>query len=204
MSKARDLADAGHIDALSAGRATYGGTADVITITTGLSLAALTTGMEIRFRATAVNTGATTINVDGIGAVTALTITGAALPYGYIRTDVDTVARYNGASWVLNRQIQTGATANGTWTRFENGVQTCRINRLLSPINLTNAVTTWYYPALFINTDITVTTVPNGNSGQFAQHYLLNTGPTVSSVSLLQSNAANSYGYYIHATGFWY
>ena len=190
--------------ALVAGRATYGGTADVITITTGLSLAALTTGMEIRFRATAVNTGATTINVDGIGAATALTITGAALPSDYIRTDVDTVARYNGASWVLNRQMQTGTSANGTWTRFEDGVQTCRISRLLSGNNATNGVTTWSFPALFSGTDITVTTVPNGNGGQFAQHYVLNTGPTVSNVSLLQSNAANTYGYYIHATGFWY
>ena len=114
---------------LVAGTATYGGTADVITITTGLSLAALTTGMEIRFRATAANTGATTINVDAIGAVAALTVTDAALPADYIRTDVDTVIRYNGTNWIASRQVEHGSNANGDYSRWENGVQICtRVN----------------------------------------------------------------------------
>ena len=106
---------------LVAGTATYGGTADVITITTGLSLAALTTGMEIRFRATAANTGATTINVDAIGAVAALTITDAALPATYIRTDVDTVIRYNGTNWIADRQIERGSNANGQYVKWADG-----------------------------------------------------------------------------------
>jgi hypothetical protein len=107
--------------ALVAGTATYGGTADVITITTGLSLAALTTGMEIRFRASAANTGATTINVDAIGAVAALTITDAALPATYIRTDVDTVIRYNGTNWIADRQIERGSNSNGQYVKWADG-----------------------------------------------------------------------------------
>ena len=107
--------------ALVAGTATYGGTADVITITTGLSLTALTTGMEIRFRATAANTGATTINVDAIGAVAALTVTSAALPATYIRTDVDTVIRYNGTNWIADRQIERGSNANGQYVKWADG-----------------------------------------------------------------------------------
>lgn len=82
---------------------TYGGTANAITLTTGLSLSALTTGQEFRFRATSANTAATTINVDGIGALTAKTVTGAALPSGYIRTGIDTVCRYDGTDIIVSR-----------------------------------------------------------------------------------------------------
>jgi hypothetical protein len=118
-------AAAGNFTSAVVGRSVYSGTANAITVTTGLSLAALTTGMEIRFRATAANTGATTINVDGLGAVSALTITGAALVATYIRTDVDTVARYNGTNWICDRQIENGSNGNGKWTRFADGTQFC-------------------------------------------------------------------------------
>ena len=132
---------------LVAGTASYGGTADVITITTGLNLSALTTGMEIRFRATAANTGATTINVDGLGAVTALTITGAALPASYIRTDVDTVIRYNGTNWIADRQVERGTNANGDYTRLADGSQTCYYTGTVNKVSLTYPKT---YPASFI------------------------------------------------------
>lgn len=106
-------------------RATYGGTADAITLTTGASLGSIPTGLLVRFRATNANTGSVTINVDGIGTVSAKTITGGSLPAGYIRTDVDTIAVYDGTSWILDRQIERGSNANGEYVRFADGTQFC-------------------------------------------------------------------------------
>ena len=138
---------------LVAGTATYGGTADVITITTGLSLAALTTGMEIRFRATAANTGATTINVDGISAVTALTITDAALPADYIRTDVDTVIRYNGTNWIADREPELGSNANGEYKRWADGtVQAWFFREAVGDGTTIIPTYTWTLPVAFIIT----------------------------------------------------
>mgnify|MGYP003641775410 CR=1 FL=1 len=91
-------------------RAVYGGTADAITLTTGLGLNVLTVGLEIRFRASAANTGATTINVDGIGVVSAVTSTGSALPAGLIRDDVDTVLLWDGSNLVVVRNQGAATT----------------------------------------------------------------------------------------------
>lgn len=93
---------------------TYGGAADAITLTTayGSTVPALKAGDQFRFRATANNTGATTINVDGLGAIAAITITGVALPAGYVRTDVDSVAVYNGTNFVVSN-IYDGAIGWG-------------------------------------------------------------------------------------------
>lgn len=138
--------------------ATYGGTADVVTLTTGLSLSSLTTGQQFRFRATAANTGATTINVDGIGALTAKTPTGAALPADYIRTDVDTLCTYDGTDMIVSRAVETGSGANGHYTRWEDGTQHCRLN-LFTMTQAGNArcEATWTFPAAFVDTDIAVT-----------------------------------------------
>ena len=97
---------------------TYGGTADVITLTSSNATAvtALTTGMRVRFLATLANTGATTINVDGTGAVSCVTVTGVALPADYIRTDIETEAYYDGTNFVVSRKVESGSNADGEWT----------------------------------------------------------------------------------------
>lgn len=104
---------------------TYSGDANAITVTAGLT--SLTTGMQIRFRATATNTGATTLNLDGLGAKSCRTVTGVALPSSYIRTDVDTIASYDGTYWVIDRQIERGSNSNGEYTRIADGTQICWI-----------------------------------------------------------------------------
>lgn len=106
------------LGATPVGRATYGGTANAITLTSPVALVA---GNQVRFRATAANTGAATIALNGGAAVACRTITGVALPAGYIRTDVDTVATYDGTFWVLDRQIERGSNANGNFVRFADG-----------------------------------------------------------------------------------
>ena len=206
---------------LVAGRATYGGTADVITITTGLSLAALTTGMEIRFRATAANTGATTINVDAIGAVTALTITDAALPADYIRTDVDTVIRYNGTNWIADRQIERGTNANGEYTRWADGTQWAyEMITIGAPSTWSGSsggyyiIGTWTYPIAFAETPYITC---SGDQQQVLASSIANIIMTVrrrtnNSSTAAQwgahevrvSNSANSPRLDLHATGLWY
>lgn len=103
--------------------ATRGGTANAITLTAGFT--SLSVGMQVRFRAAAANTGAATINLDGLGAIACRTITGAALPAGYIRTDADTTATYNGTFWVVDRLVESGGNANGAFLRLADGTQIC-------------------------------------------------------------------------------
>jgi len=103
---------------------TYGGTADAITLTSvnTVALTAVATGDLFRFRATAANTGATTINPDGIVAVACLTVTGVALPANYIRTDVDTVCTYDGTNYIVQRAAETFIDTGWTYERSENGL----------------------------------------------------------------------------------
>jgi len=138
-------------------RATYGGTADAITLTTGLSYTAVTTGQQIRFRATSANTTAATINLDAIGAVACRTVTGVALPASYIRTDVDTVATYDGTFWVLGREIERSSNANGEYVRFADGTQICTatvaetlgVETASGSIFTSPSDITWTYPVAF-------------------------------------------------------
>lgn len=110
-------------------RAAYGGTANAITLTTGAGLTTIPAGLQLRFRATAANTGATTINVDGIGAAPAKTIptdgVWSELPAGYIMTNVDTVIRYSGAGWIVDRVEERHSNANGRYVRRANGELLC-------------------------------------------------------------------------------
>lgn len=101
--------------------ATRGGTANTIMLNTGG--VALATGMQVRWRAAAANTGPVTINVDGQGAIEARTITNVALPAGYIRTDADTVATYDGTRWIVDRAVELVSNANGTFCRDAAGSQ---------------------------------------------------------------------------------
>ena len=107
---------------------TYGGTANAITLTSANLKAGgtLIAGMKFRFKATTTNTGATTISVDGGAATACVTPTGVALPAGFIRTDVVTECEYDGSSFIVSRKVESGSNANGDWTRWEDGTQTCR------------------------------------------------------------------------------
>lgn len=102
------------------------GTANAIVLTTSpasVAQVSLQVGTQVRFRASAANTGATTINWGGTGVKSCRTITGVALPAGYIRTDVDTVATYDGTYFVVQREIERGSNANGLYVRWADGTQ---------------------------------------------------------------------------------
>ncbi len=153
------------IDSLARGFYTYGGTANAITITTGLSLASVPTGFRIQFLATSANTGSATINVDAIGAVTCKTVTGVNLPNGYIRTDVHTEAYYNGTNWIVDRQVEYGSTSDGAYWKYADGVMYCRETQSGVSFNITTADGSNFHSAdrgwTFPNTSFSVQPVVN-------------------------------------------
>lgn len=107
----------GQINALDFGIlfATYGGTANAITLIAS-GVTALFTGLQITFIPTAANTGATTINLNGLGVVAAqpLASIGVALPGGYIVANAPVTAIYNGTVWLIRRNVESRVLINKT------------------------------------------------------------------------------------------
>lgn len=132
----------------------YSGTANAIVLTHGVS--ALVPGVAVRFQAMAANTGATTINLDGLGLRSCRTVTGVALPAGYLRTDTLTEAVYDGTYWVVRRLPERGSNANGDYLRLEDGSQRCRHTLTAVPVTTVvgglyvSASLNWTFPATFV------------------------------------------------------
>lgn len=152
---------------------TAGGTANAITL--GYGMPSLVAGQQVRFRAVASNTGATTINLDGLGAIACRTVTGVALPSGYIRTGVDTIATYDGTFWVVDRAVERGSNANGSWIRHADGRQECwhigfgdTTTDAVGGIFRSAAEASWTFPVAFSLTDDIVVSVSARNAGRFA------------------------------------
>lgn len=137
------------------------GTPNAVLLTYGQS--ALVVGQQVRFRAINANTGATTINLDGLGAIACRTVTGVALPAGYIRTGVETVATYDGTFWVVDRMVERGSNANGEWVRYADGRQECKHSGFgatsedpVGSIFRSVGEATWTFPVAFIDGDVWV------------------------------------------------
>ncbi len=105
---------------------TVGGTADVITLTCSPVVASYSNGLRLSFRATSTNTGAVTVNVDGLGAKNVYKMSSGtltALSAGDIASGGIYDIVYDGTQF----QLRTGGgglgvistqtfTANGTYT----------------------------------------------------------------------------------------
>ena len=151
-------------------RVTCGGTANAVTLTTGAGISGTpVTGLQLRFRASAANTGATTIALDGGSAIACRTVTGVALPSGYIRTDAETVATYDGTFWVLNRAEETGSNPNGFFVRFESGLMICwhRVTMTRADSTDYRMSTSWTYPAAYAAAPNIVVNLPMVNQSEF-------------------------------------
>jgi hypothetical protein len=105
--------------------ATAGGTANALTLTLAPVPASLYTGMAVEFLAPNANTGAATLNVNGLGAKPIISA-GAALTANAILLGVVYSAVYDGTSFHL--QSQLGATitsysygATNNWEIYSNG-----------------------------------------------------------------------------------
>lgn len=196
------------LGAAPAVRATVGGSANAITLTSPVAFA---TGAKVRFRATATNAaGGTTLALNGAGAAGCRTITGAVLPAGYIRTDVDTEAVYDGTNWVLDREIERGSNANGDFTRFADGRLICSKFIVQTGIAtaagsiFVSAEVNWPFPVPFVSINDVFT-----SAGVRTSHTVWArtraVGNTSANVALFSAvSQAGSYTIEMSANGWWY
>lgn len=105
----------------TAGIGVYGGTADAITLAVGSGYSTIPVRYQVRFRATATNTGAATVSVDGLPAVALRTVGGVALPAGYLRTDVDTTITFDGTYWVVAAAVPETAMTRAQLVAYVTG-----------------------------------------------------------------------------------
>jgi hypothetical protein len=188
------------LDALALGFYTVGGTANARTITTGLALTTIPTGFRVRFIAPAVNTGATTLEVDGAGPIACQTITGVALPNGYIRTGVVTEAYYNGTNWIVDRLPERGSNANGEWTRSAEGLQTCTHTLTSSA----SGGVIWTFPQPFVNSAAKAFGSPKQSSFNLSPAFSSTTATQVEFSSFNTANGRVANTTDLFAIGRWY
>lgn len=100
------------------------GSNDTYVITLSPIPTSYTNGMVVRFKANTINTGAATLNVNSLGAITIVKAVSTTLADGDIAANQFVTVIYNGTNFVLqnpvanafNTDVQT-FTANGTWTK---------------------------------------------------------------------------------------
>ena len=94
---------------------TAGGTANALTLALSPAITTYTAGMTIRFAPSNSNSGATTLNVNGVGAVAVLTPASAACTGGEIKNNQPCTVTYNGAAWILQTVLPmpTATTSGG-------------------------------------------------------------------------------------------
>jgi len=190
-------------------RAAYGGTADAVALTTGGKISGtVPTGLQVRFRASSANTGGATIALDGGAAIACRTVAGVVLPAGYIRTNADTVATYDGTFWVLDRQTERGSNANGTFTRFADGLMIvrgptppARVEGATGNIFRSDNVSV-EYPAEFVDSGVSVGVTTNGITRWANATETSETGFVLRVFSSI-STSSEFTGRYI-GSGYWY
>lgn len=201
-----------HTGPLNWSWSTYGGTGNAVTLTPAYARAAYAVGDEFRFRATATNTGATTINVSDLGVKNAVTVTGVALPADYIRTDVDTVCVYDGTNFVVQREVEVGSNANGRFARLADGRQECMRTFDVAAADVAAdgeymVSLGWAYPVLFAAAPLIVADPTGAASGSFVTRFVEITSTNSGSVYLI--NLANLTrpappATFLIAHGYWY
>lgn len=91
---------------------TFAGSANTYTATSSPSIGAYATGQFLIGKINVVNTGASTLNIDGLGAKTIKTFLGAAVIAGQLRASATYIFRYDGTDLIcLNPSV-----AFQTWT----------------------------------------------------------------------------------------
>jgi len=106
---------------------TVGGTANAITLTNSPVVGAYANGLKLSFKATATNTGATTINVDGLGTKNLYKLSGTslvALSGNEVISGAIYDITYDGTQFQLTNSAGGGGasdrqafTSSGTWTK---------------------------------------------------------------------------------------
>jgi hypothetical protein len=139
---------------------TTGGSGDGYTISVTPIIAAYTASLSFMVVPNRANTGAATLNVNGIGAIDLMkygsTGTPQALAAGEIQAYREFRVICDGTRFLmsLGRDFPISATtANGTWTRWPDGTQQCRIAPLVLEMDATTSCSAnWTFPAAFSTT----------------------------------------------------
>ena len=107
---------------LTNGSISTGGTANAQTFTSGVGYTSVPTGLRVLLHIGAglTNTGAMTLNMDGIGASAVTTSAGANLLAGMVQGSSYTEFIYNGANWVI-QSAATNKQAAKAWCEASIG-----------------------------------------------------------------------------------
>lgn len=143
-------------------------------------------------------TGAFTLNLDGIGAVNARNMQGTIVSGGYLRDGKLTRAIYDGTVFRVGREVEYVSNANGTAVKREDGTMTCRHSLAGS----SGGPQTWTYPEAFLLVP-SVSAVAQSASFRNAQ---LDLAPGTSSATFSvwdSSPARTTSTAYLTAEGYW-
>ena len=187
-------------------RVQAGGSADALTLTSGAGFAPPPMGLMLRFRASAANTGAATIALDGGAGIACRTVTGAVLPAGYIRTDADTLALFDGSFWVLTRAPERGSNADGSFLRLEDGRLSC--SRDCAVNHASAGVQQFAWAAAFAAPPVAaIRFAPTTDVAWIDRYAACLAGASASHAQVLigtGGTAAETRTHTVTATGFWY
>lgn len=140
-----------------------GGTADAITLTTGFGVSAYAAGQQLSFVVEATNTGAATINLDGLGAVALKRTNGNALEPGDLYAGAIALIEHDGTQFqLLNRRVVDGDGGGGDMTGSEI-VEA--INVALGSDDWQSIATTEVIPAADVDGRVAVMPTTNGHGG---------------------------------------
>lgn len=136
---------------------TTGGTGDAYTITPTPAVPVYLNGLSYMVMPDRFNTGAATLNVNGVGAVPLMKMGGSGTPVqlaaGEIKAWREFRVVYDGTRFLvsLGRDFPLrGWNSNGTWSRLPNGQQVCLKSPLTVPYAAAESVAVnWTFPIAF-------------------------------------------------------
>jgi hypothetical protein len=158
-------ADLDDIDAalqslVEAGNFAVAAGADAIAISLAPPPSAYATGLQVRVKAEAANTGAVTLNVNGLGAKAVKYPDGSALPAGALTAGVISQLDYNGSVFVLSSPVTASAAET------QGATSTNPITPASAAVSNSAGVTEWALGGLYIKCGtVSVTSAPSGTGG---------------------------------------
>ena len=130
-----------------------GGGTNVYAVTPSIVWGSYVSGQTIRFRPNATNTGAATLDVSGLGALSIVTISGSTLTglvYGDIAHNMVAEATYDGTHWILKKNGLADPLTTAGDIIYRNATVTTRLAIGVSGTNLTanaSGLPAWLSPA---------------------------------------------------------
>lgn len=202
---------------LKAGYCVAAGTANAITASLGTSPSAYMEGMVVRVKIATTNTGAVTINLNGLGAKNIVSSTGSPLAAGDLPAGAIIELRYDGTNF--QRASSSGGGGGGAYYGVDTGTANAVVTTIAgAPATITNGMNFFIKKAASSNTGA-MTLALNGAaavsiinadgsaiaSGEMGPGYLMNlvfdgtsyrfmNGATTTAVGSLTANAGEGIG----------